>query len=215
MHARRLLQVLLLLTLHTSRAKRAPKPPPEALWNSTSCGLFNKTVPTYAHQTGFPLPLTPTSPQQAARPAPACAPLETIDVLRGWHKLAHPPLLDAPSSCRQPHTAQGLTVCSDVFAHPPLSPTAAAAAAATTVTTQSSTVTSTPNPPLCVVWSVIVSNFCDDMGSLGEGGLGGGGRGLGVGGVGGGGGGLERGIRGGKGHLVLTLVAPHKHTHTP
>ena len=155
------LKLFLLVVFLGTRALAGRKPRrEEAPWKSTSCGLFNKTVPLYAHES---IEVTST---------PQCEPLQTVDMLRGWNRLFYPPLLEEKGWCSRHKTVGGLTVCEDLFAYPPvkqsvpipgLNPDKSPKARRLSDLAEAQAEGASKE---CVVWSSLTSSYCDDMGDL-------------------------------------------------
>ena len=94
-----------------------------------------------------------------------CIPLSTSDVKGAIQWLSNPyqtePLPNT-RKCMKLTRVQNFDVCEDFFQYPPISTQASAVAPAASATSPGVT----NNTSQCVIWSVIATQYCDDVGTL-------------------------------------------------
>ena len=82
----------------------------------------------------------------------SCLPVSTKDVKDGMKWMSNPPRLASVEGCKKKTTVQGFSVCEDRFQGGALVPSDSGAGAG--------------GEPKCVIWSVMATQYCDDVGTL-------------------------------------------------
>ena len=82
----------------------------------------------------------------------SCLPVSTQDVKDGIKWLSNPPRLASMEGCKNLTTVQDFSVCEDRFSMGPIVPSDSGVGVA--------------EQPKCLIWSIMATQYCDDVGTL-------------------------------------------------